>query len=396
MLLPATLASAQQLQPPAQQLSPTLARLEQIDAARVRLGQAIGTLTDQLEAVEAALAATEEQLAATTQQLDVAITQRARTEAALGARRAQFTSRIRDQYKRGEATLDYLAVLQLPDLGEASRSAKYVRAVLQRDRRDIDTYTALAAQLAAIEAQLQQLKVAQVAQRDALTRHRIAIAALVAEHRRLLAAADAESRRHALLLHQLERDPVAARQLTVALEDESRRIGGQLASDQSGNVARSDPPATSTAGASEGPREQPQPAAVQTEGASRGPGFLWPASGPVTSWFGFRIHPISGERRFHGGIDIGAPEGGRIRAVRSGVVRGAGPSGGYGNIVVIDHGRGLATLYAHQSRVLVASGQRVARGATIGYVGSTGYATGPHLHFEVRVNGEPRDPLGWL
>jgi murein DD-endopeptidase MepM/ murein hydrolase activator NlpD len=122
-------------------------------------------------------------------------------------------------------------------------------------------------------------------------------------------------------------------------------------------------------------------------------GMLWPTPGPVTSGYGYRVHPIYGYRRLHAGIDIGAPVGQAIVAVLPGTVVTAGPMGTYGNLVVVDHGDGLATAYAHQSRVAVRSGQRVTRGQVIGYVGSTGASTGPHLHFETRVNGEPVDPM---
>lgn len=124
--------------------------------------------------------------------------------------------------------------------------------------------------------------------------------------------------------------------------------------------------------------------------------FVWPADGPLTSRYGTRVHPISGARKLHAGVDIGAPSGAPIRAAASGLVLRAGPYGGYGLATIIDHGNGLATLYAHQSRIGVSAGQQVAQGQTIGSVGSTGYSTGPHLHFEVRINGQPRDPLLWF
>jgi murein DD-endopeptidase MepM/ murein hydrolase activator NlpD len=125
-------------------------------------------------------------------------------------------------------------------------------------------------------------------------------------------------------------------------------------------------------------------------------GMTWPASGPITSGFGWRTHPIFGTRRFHAGIDIGAPSGASIVAAGSGTVIFAGPKSGYGNATIIDHGGGIATLYGHQSSIGVSNGTPVTIGQRIGSVGCTGYCTGPHLHFEVRVNGDPVDPMGWL
>ena len=124
--------------------------------------------------------------------------------------------------------------------------------------------------------------------------------------------------------------------------------------------------------------------------------LMWPVNGPVTSPFGYRIHPILGYRRMHTGIDIGVGYGTPIRASDTGKVIYATWMGGYGNVIIIDHGAGISTLYAHQSSLAVGSGARVTRGQTIGYVGSTGLSTGPHLHFEVRVNGNPVDPMGYL
>jgi len=122
----------------------------------------------------------------------------------------------------------------------------------------------------------------------------------------------------------------------------------------------------------------------------------WPAPGRLTSRFGNRVHPIYGDVRLHAGIDIGAPDGTPIVAADDGIVIVAGSSGGYGNLVVIAHGEGLSTAYAHQSSMAVSSGQSVRRGQVIGYVGNTGASTGNHLHFEVRRNGEPVDPLGYV
>ena len=133
-----------------------------------------------------------------------------------------------------------------------------------------------------------------------------------------------------------------------------------------------------------------QAAAGTGGGSPSAAGLIWPVLGPVTSPFGWRWG------RMHEGIDIGAASGTQIRAAAAGTVIYAGWLGGYGNLDVIDHGGGVATAYGHQSSVAVGNGASVAQGQVIGYVGSTGHSTGPHLHFEVRVNGIPQDPLGYL
>lgn len=132
--------------------------------------------------------------------------------------------------------------------------------------------------------------------------------------------------------------------------------------------------------------------------ASAGPGVLTLPirDAPVVSFFGPRVHPIFGDVRMHEGIDLGAVAGTPIAAAADGVVVSAGGLGGYGNATLIDHGHALATLYAHQSVVLVKAGDVVTRGQLIGAVGCTGICTGAHLHFEARVNGIPVDPLAWL
>jgi murein DD-endopeptidase MepM/ murein hydrolase activator NlpD len=134
-----------------------------------------------------------------------------------------------------------------------------------------------------------------------------------------------------------------------------------------------------------------------SSGSGQGTGSLiYPVSGPITSPFGWRIHPILGYKKFHTGVDFGVGYGTPIRAADSGTVIYATWMGGYGNVIIVDHGNGLSTLYAHQSSLAAGTGARVSRGQTVGYVGSTGFSTGPHLHFEVRVNGNPVDPMGYL
>jgi len=122
----------------------------------------------------------------------------------------------------------------------------------------------------------------------------------------------------------------------------------------------------------------------------------YPNDGEITSGFGWRMHPILGYQRFHSGVDFGADYGSTIRAADRGVVIFAGWYGGYGNAVIIDHGNNITTLYGHSSGLYVSEGQAIERGQPIAAVGSTGLSTGPHLHFEVRQNGEPVDPMAYF
>ena len=123
---------------------------------------------------------------------------------------------------------------------------------------------------------------------------------------------------------------------------------------------------------------------------------LWPVQGVVTSSFGARLDPFNGEGAFHSGIDIATPVGDAVRAPAGGVVVKAGMGSGYGREVIIDHGHGIQTLYAHLSGFAVTAGQDVQRGDILGYVGSSGHSTGPHLHYEVRIHDTPVNPYKYL
>ncbi len=126
--------------------------------------------------------------------------------------------------------------------------------------------------------------------------------------------------------------------------------------------------------------------------------LAWPVPGytRITSKYAMRVHPITGQYKLHTGVDIGAPEGANFVAANDGIVTKAEYNTAYGNMVIIDHGGGISTLYAHGSEILVQVGQTVKRGDSVLKVGSTGYSTGPHAHFEVRINGVTTDPLPYI
>ncbi|MFN3284968.1 MAG: murein hydrolase activator EnvC family protein [bacterium] len=205
--------------------------------------------------------------------------------------------------------------------------------------------------------------------RDQLARERAEVEQLradVVQRRRRVA--EEESRKRALLA-RVQRERAAYERLVEELEEDSRKLEALL--QRLAPVGR----------AGSGPRWR------------LGFGLAWPARGALTSGFGLRRHPLFGIVRPHHGVDIAAPWGTPVRAAGPGTVVYAGWFGGYGKLVVVDHGGGVATLYGHLSSILVSVGQRVGAGEVVGRVGSTGYSTGPHLHFEIRLNGRPVDPL---
>jgi murein DD-endopeptidase MepM/ murein hydrolase activator NlpD len=178
----------------------------------------------------------------------------------------------------------------------------------------------------------------------------------------------------------------SARRASLAdVREDARHYASEAAAlqAQSANVAAQIRSAQATVSSS------PTYSQASTDSSPSASGFIWPVSGPVVSPFGWRWG------RMHEGVDIAAGYGSPIAAAASGTVIYAGWMGGYGNLIIIDHGGGIATAYAHQSSFTVGGGP-VSQGQTIGYVGCTGHCFGPHLHFEVRVNGSAVDPLGYL
>ncbi|MGH3103488.1 MAG: murein hydrolase activator EnvC family protein [Gaiellaceae bacterium] len=247
--------------------------------------------------------------------------------------------------------LDYVNEIGLQDrriagqVARAKRDMRVARARTERTRVDVAETT----------REVEIRTEAQRAERDRLIANRESLADARGEKRRTLAAVQTSERE---FLHEV-----------AGLEQASAALAARIQAAQSSS---------------------PSSLASPSAGAVSSRGLIWPVSGPVTSAFGWRWG------RMHEGIDIAAPTGAPIQAAASGTVIYSGWMSGYGNLVVIDHGGGLATAYAHESSIAVGTGQAVSQGQIIGYVGCTGHCFGSHLHFEVRVNGAAVDPLGYL
>ncbi len=213
---------------------------------------------------------------------------------------------------------------------------------------------------------------------EELKKQREEILVLEKEAKAKQAVIEERRQEQAGLLYQAEHDRDVALEAIRELEESSNAIKAKIRAIESQR----------SSGGSSGAAE---------EEVRRGTGrFIWPVNGPITSPFGYRNHPIFGRQILHSGIDIGVPTGTVVHAADSGTVILSGWVSGYGYTVIIEHGNGFSTLYAHNSELLVSAGQSVSQGQPIAYAGSTGNSTGPHCHFEVRVHGEPQDPMGYL
>jgi len=330
----------------------------QLNAAKAtdkQLAQAVAALDTQVAAQDAATKAAESAAGAA----DVAVTQAearlAGTTGRIGKLREKLARRAVSAYMRpaGETVIE---VLDSRDLGEVSRRATMLRRVASNDRDVLD-----------------QLHAAQ--QDETIQRETMTNARQLAQERR----GAARARLNELTDAQAQQRRVRAR-LDARIRDYAQEANDVAAveADLSAKIRADD-----------------QRLAAQSSGASfdggkvSGAGLIWPVRGPINSPFGMRWG------RMHQGIDIGAGTGTPIHAAKAGTVTFAGTMSGYGNVVIITHSGGLSTLYAHQSRIAV-SGGPVSQGQVIGYVGSTGHSTGPHLHFETRIDGTPQDPLRYL
>ena len=358
-------------------LSAVQAKIAAARAKEAALNHQIGGLTSQIHSLESRVGNMASRLSAL--RADLRLRQRRLTKLnQLFKLQTQRFHELKQQYTLAVQRLDQRLVdiykQSPPTTVDLLLSAKSFQDVIDQ----IGYLGAIAAQdkrvAAEVDAAKHQIKIARlktakarqsVQQQERVINARVQqqaylVGQLVTSQHRLAGAAASK----AGLLAQTKAQEKAAIQESEAIKAASAALEAKIAAAQSGNTGA---PASASAA-----------------------GFIWPLSGPITSPFG----PRWGS--FHPGIDIGVPTGTPIHAAAAGTVLWCGWEEGYGNLVVIDHHNGLATAYGHQSRILVSCDENVAQGQTIGLVGCTGYCTGPHLHFEVRVNGRPVDPLGYL
>lgn len=333
------------------------AKVELAQAQVDQLDRKLGKLSHRIVEVRADLQDAQKHLAILTKELQQIL-------ARLDARMSAFTRRAIAAYIAGPAA--YVdGILSSESFSDLIDRYAYYESALDTDSQLVEEITMLRDETENRRAEVEDKEERIAAAKLNLEKDRAAIAAVRHERAAVLAERRQVLSSKKSLLAEVESTKSRYQHLVAQLDADSARIRSLL----SGSSVSSVP---------------------------GGGQLLWPTAGPVTSPYGYRTHPIYGDRRLHTGIDIGAPYGAQVVAADSGVVSFAGVMSGYGNVVVIDHGGGLATVYAHLSSYSVGGGQSVGRGSPIAAVGCTGYCTGTHLHFEVRINGNPVDPMPYL
>ena len=273
---------------------------------------------------------------------------------------------------------------RLAMLRSTSQAEADLLSGLGDDRANLAAFRASLRARAAKEGRLKAAQEALVRRIEALEREAVAAAARLQVLARARGAAAAQVRtQRAAERARYARAVAESRALALRIAAQRRAAERRLAAQRRREAARradQGHPATPSAGAAGGGQS----------------GLLWPAPGPITTYAGPRINPVTGARSCHAGIDVAAGYGSVIRAMARGVVVATSVNAWDGLTTIVAHGGGMTTWYAHQSRFGVRPGQSVARGQVIGYVGSSGFSTGPHLHFNLAINEVAYDPMGWF
>ena len=336
------------------------AQLDKIKANKANVSKEVLAIDKEINRAEDALTATEESLEAA--KLNLAWKEAELIEAEANCKQydESFKKRARVMYENG--TTSYIEVLLgASSFGDLLSRVEMISSIVEYDKK--------------VLRELKESRDAIKKAKEEIEEVKATLEAREAELESLREELNYRLEAKQLLLDQLYADEQEYKKAYEKAEKDEQRVQAEL-----NRLA-----------------EQERKNGTQTKYTGTGK-FLWPcpASSRITSYYGYRIHPVYKTKKFHSGIDVGAGYGSAIVAAESGTVITATTGSGYGKYVVVNHGSGITTLYAHCSSLLVKTGDKVTRGQTIAKVGSTGVSTGNHLHFEVRINGKTQDPLSYV
>jgi len=357
------------------QLNAKKAQLETAKEREADIQAQLAETNRNIGAVNGRIAQLDAQMKSTQRKLDWNKIQLAGAQATLRRHQDALNRRLVDAYEQGD--LGYLDVLlRARSFSDFVERWNDIRYLVKANESTIRARKADEAKVAAIQNGLLGAQAELQGEQSQAQQQQRALAGLAQQRKNLLDAADAQ--------RQSVQNEVA--QLDEISEAEEARLEALVVQAQREEEARRQ--AERRARLLAGESVPPEPGA---------PGeLMWPVSGPITSPFGWRMHPVYHRMILHAGIDIGVPTGTTVAAAAAGTVIVAGYEGDCGNMVAIDHGGGLSTIYCHMSQIYVGVKQEVQRGQAIGAAGATGDATGPHVHFQVMQNGKPVDPMSFL
>jgi murein DD-endopeptidase MepM/ murein hydrolase activator NlpD len=377
-----------------------------LDAQVADLDTRITTAASDLQAAEATLAATDARVGVGEQRVGAA-------QRRLGVATGNLRTQALASYM-GDGPLALVAgVVGRADV-DLLIAVQYARLVADVQQRHIDDYTSEQDALAREQDRLAAARAEANSRRNQIATAKADLERQRTEQQTLREQATQKVAEQQQLVQQLQARKASYQNQIDDLQQESAAIAALLRARATSTTTAVKPKTTTTTAKKTTPTVKPatpttkpvttaKPVPTTTKPVTTiappagAPAFRWPIPGaPVVSGFGMRVQPVTGVYQLHAGVDIWAAEGTPIHAAAAGTVVSVGVHHGYGNAVIIDHGGGWGTVYAHQSQTAASVGQHVNAGDVIGYVGHTGLAAGPHLHFEIRVNGDPVDPLRYV
>ena len=354
------------------------AKQAEVDSAQTKVNEyeeKIETLNKEINSTDSEINKVKESIEENTTEIDKAKKEQELKQEILG-------ERLRNVYKSNLSDRFLYMILESKNFGELLSNITNIRTLVKTDNKLIDEIEELKKELKFRQEKLKESKETLDSKKNELLAKEKSLTEIKTEHEDTLNTYRSQLND----LEELEAEKNAELKSLAEKEDEIEK-----------EIQSYFKPAPSSAPSTASSQGSSSSSSGQAPSSNASSGFIRPvASSTITSSYGPRVHPITGEYKIHTGVDFAASMGTPFLAAKDGVVTTAEYHPAYGNMVIIDHGNGISTLYAHASELKVSAGQRVKQGQVVSLVGSTGYSTGPHAHFEIRINGQHVNPMDYI